>query len=188
MNKHREIVPHLSSEEVRNRFSTCKDARVKSWWQAIWLRMNGKTTIEVSQIINCKPDWVRRIVRRWNAQGEQSMQDQRNKNVQRPILSLEQRGELLEALMGPAPDGGLWNGTKVAQWISEKVGYKVPYNRGWTYMKELGFSCQTPRPRHQAASKELQEEFKKNSPNYIPILGVFVQKQKSKFGRKMKHV
>lgn len=188
MNKHSKIVLHLSVDEVEKRFRTCKEVSVKSWWQAIWLRMKGKTTTEVSQIISSKPDWVRQLVRRWNSLGVDGMKDARKQNGRAPILSPEQQRELLEALMQPAPDGGLWNGNKVAQWISQKIGREVPYNRGWIYMRALGFSCQTPRPRHQDADKIKQDEFKKNSPNYIPILRIFVPRPRSKSGHKMKRV
>lgn len=188
MNRHAVVLPHLSMEEVQNRYRVCKDALVKSWWQAILLRLRGKTTSEVAEIIGCKPDWIRRLVRRWNAEGAEGLKDHRQSNGRDPLLSPEQQAELLQALMGPAPDGGLWHGGKVAKWISEKVGYQVPYNRGWIYMKELGLSCQTPRPRNRQADKIKQEAFKKNSPNYIPILAVFAQRPKSKSGRRMKHV
>jgi transposase len=188
MNKHSELVQHLPVNEVEKRFRACKDANVKSWWQAIWLRMKGKTTTEVSQIVSCKPDWVRRLVRRWNALGADGVEDGRKQNGRAPLLSREQQIELMEALTQPAPDGGLWNGHKVAQWISKKIGHDVPYNRGWIYMRELGFTCQTPRPRHREADKIKQDEFKKNFPNYIPILARFAPRQRSKSGRKMKRV
>ncbi|MBH1988661.1 MAG: hypothetical protein I8H75_03500 [Myxococcaceae bacterium] len=57
MKKHTEIVQHLPIEEVKKRYQTCQGAREKSWWQALWLRMKGQTTTEVSEIIGCKPDW-----------------------------------------------------------------------------------------------------------------------------------
>lgn len=188
MNRHNEVVQHFPIEEVETRFRICKDVYVKSWWQAVWLRMKGKTTTEVSEIISCKPDWVRQLIRRWNALGADGLKDGRKQNGQKPILSLDQKEELFKALMQRAPDGGLWNGHKVAQWISQKIGRQVPYNRGWIYMRELGFTCQTPRPRHQDADKIKQDEFKKNFPSYIPTLALFVPKPRSKYGRKMKRV
>jgi len=184
MNKHAAIVWHLPVEEVQKQYRACRDARVKSRWRAIWLRMRGKTTTEVSEMIDCKPDWIRRLVRRWNKDGTAGLNEGRKKNGRRPLLSTEQQADLHEALMHPAPDGGLWNQRKVADWISERVGYKVPHKRGWIYMRSLGFTSQTPRPRHREADKLQQEEFKKNFPNSIPILGVFVRKPRSKFGPK----
>lgn len=182
------LIEHLPIQEVQKQFQTCRDGRIKSRWQVIWLRMRGKTTAAVADIVGCKSDWVRQLVRRWNSQGPQGLNDGRTRNGRAPLLSLEQQAELIEILMRPAPDGGLWNGPKVAQWISQKVGHQVPQKRGWIYMRDLGFSSQTPRPRHQQADKIRQEEFKKNSPNSTPVLATFAPKQKLKFGRKTKRV
>lgn len=188
MRRHGELRHHLQIEEIERRFRTCRDAGVKSRWQAIWLRTRGKTTTEVSELISCKPDWVRRLVRRWNASGPDGLKDGRKSNGRKPLLSAMQQSCLLEALMGPAPDGGLWNGKKVALWISNQIGHAVPRTRGWIYLRELGFTSQTPRPRHREADKIAQEQFKKNSPHSIPILAVFTLKPRSKFGHKMKPV
>ena len=184
MDTHARLEAHLSVDEIGKRYRMCKDARVKIWLQAIWLRAQGNGTNEVAQTIGCKPDWVRRLVRRWNSLGPESFKDCRKSNGRAALLSSEQQAELMQALMEPAPDGGLWNGHKVAKWIADKTGRKVPYNRGWIYMRDLGFTSQTPRPRHRDADKIKQEEFKKNSPNYIPILGIFAPKQKLRSGRR----
>lgn len=186
MRKHGNVEAHLLVGEVEHRFRTCRDARVKSRWQAIWLRMQGRTTAEVAAIISCKPDWVRRLVRRWNMGGPDSLKDGRESNGREPLLSVTQQNALLEALMEPCPDGGLWNGKKVAQWISTQIGRPVPPKRGWIYLRDLGFTSQTPRPRHREADKVAQEQFKKNCPNSIPILAIFALKPRSKSGPRMK--
>lgn len=188
MRKHGNLIAHLPLEEVEHRFRTCRDARVKSRWQGIWLRMQGRTTAEVACIISCKPDWVRRLVRRWNIGGPDDLKDGRESNGREPLLSAIQQNALLQALTGPSPDGGLWNGKKVAQWISTQIGRPVPAKRGWIYLRDLGFTSQTPRPRHREADKHAQEQFKKNCPNSIPILAIFALKPRSKSGRKMRHV
>jgi hypothetical protein len=42
------------------------------------------------------------------------------------MLSSEQQAQLHQALDEPPPDGGLWSGPKVAHWIVEQTGRKVP--------------------------------------------------------------
>jgi transposase len=163
MRKHGELTLYLPIEEVERRFRTCRDARVKSRWQAIWLRMRGKPTTDISEIISCKPDWVRQLVRRSYALGPDGMKDGRESNGRKPLLSTDLQILLIRALMGPAPDGGLWNGKKVAQWISGHVGRVVPRTRGWIYLRELGFTSQTPRPRHRKEDKIAQEQYKKTA-------------------------
>lgn len=188
MSQRLQVAPHLSVEEIKKRFRKCRDGRIKSRWQAIWLCIRGRSTKDVAEIIGCQPDWVRRLVRRWNFGGPVSLDDGRKSNCRKSLLTIEQKGLLHEALMGPCPDGGLWNGKKVAEWISKLLGRHIPGKRGWVYLRQLGFTSQTPRPRHQNADKMLQEKFKKNSPNYIPILRIFVPRLKFRSGLKMKHV
>jgi len=75
----------------------------------------------------------------------------------------EQLGQqLAEALEGAAPDGGLWTGVKVADWIAARTGTQVHRVTGWRQIERLGFSLQTPRPQNKRrASDEKQAEFKK---------------------------
>lgn len=186
--KHAVVAQHLSIDEVVRQFKINRDARVKTRWQAIMLRMRNMSTVEVAQVVGCKPDWVRKLVRRWNALGAEGLQEGRKANGRKPLLSVEQQEELRQALMKSHPDGGLWNRAKVAEWMAQKLGRTVAHARGWDYLHNLGFSSQTPRPRHRAADKAQQDAFKKNSHNYIPTLGVFVLRRPSKYGPKMKRV
>lgn len=165
MRPHTPLAPHLTTRQLRQRFRRCKDATAKTHWQVLWLRSSGKTTSEVADTCGYKPDWVRRLVRRFNALGPESIGDRRRNNRRELLLDEEQRAELLEALSGRAPDGGLWNGPKVTRWIEERLGERVGKNCGWEYLRRLGLTAQVPRPRHIKADPEAQKTFKKNSGN-----------------------
>jgi transposase len=65
-------------------------------------------------------------------------------------------------LLQPPADAGIWTSQKVADWLASKRGKKVNVARGWEWLKRLGFSLQTPRPRHAKADKQAQEAFKKD--------------------------
>ncbi len=96
------------------------------------------------------------------------MGDRRHHNPgarDRALLTAAQREELAEALRKPPKDGGMWNSTKVGEWIEEKTGKAVSQKkqRGWDYLKRLGNSPKVPRPHHKKADKREQEAFKKGS-------------------------
>jgi transposase len=162
MGRRLEVAEHLSVEALGSRYRGCRDAVEKVHWQVVWLKASGEPTGEIARVTGYQPDWVRRIVRRYNAEGPWSLGDRRQHNGREPLLDEAQQAELVEALSGPAPDGGLWNSPKVASWLSERVGRPVGYQRGWQYLRRLGFTIQQPRPRHVEASEEEQEAFKKN--------------------------
>ena len=75
--------------------------------------------------------------------------------------------QLWQALQQPPPDGGLWNGRKVADWMSELKGEKVCRQRGWEYLKSMKFRLRVPRPEHKDSDILDQEEWKKNLRRFV---------------------
>jgi len=156
------VARHLTVGELFERYRGADDAAVKAHFQVVWLKAQGWRTSEVARCTGFKPDWVRRLVRRYNEQGPGSLGDRRASNGREPLLSEAQRQELLTALGKPSPYGGLWTSAKVARWIEERLGRKVWPQRGWVYLRDLGMTLQRPRPRHVKADPEAQAAFKKN--------------------------
>ena len=70
--------------------------------------------------------------------------------------------DLRIALFDSPPEGGVWNGRKVADWIGDTIGRPVSRQRGWDYLKKLGYRLRKPRPRHIKGDQEQQQVFKKN--------------------------
>ena len=65
-------------------------------------------------------------------------------------------------LTNHAADGGLWNGRKVAEWMSLVTSKKVSRMRGWEYLKQMEYSLKVPRPEHDEISLAEQQSWKKN--------------------------
>jgi transposase len=121
-------------------------------------------TPEVAKICGYKDDWVQRLVRRYNAGGPDALADGHRRNRGQMLLSEEQIDQLKRAVVDDTPpDGGLWTGPKVAQWISAELEREIHPQRGWDYLRRMGMTKKVPRPRHPEASAAEQAEFKKNS-------------------------
>jgi len=181
-----EVAGHLRVTELFERYRKTEDAALKSHLQVIWLKAQGWRTHEVARSTGYKPDWVRRLVRRYNEHGPDSLGDRRASNGREPLLSEAQRQELLVALGKPSPYGGLWSSAKVARWIGERLGRKVWPQRGWVYLRDLGMSLQRPRPRHVQADAEAQAAFKKNSRRSYAVFIESVPARESSSGRRTK--
>ena len=78
-----------------------------------------------------------------------------------PKLDDVQQALLLQPVPGTAPDGGLWNGRKVADYLSELLGIEISQQQGWEYLKQMELRLRQPRPQHQETDLEAQEEWKK---------------------------
>ena len=91
-------------------------------------------------IVGCTPDWVRKLLKRYNAEGEAALRDKRKNNTGVRFLDETQQAALAAALSAPPGDGGLWTGPKVAAWISETLQRRVSDVSGWKYLKRLGYT------------------------------------------------
>ena len=108
---------------------------------------------------------MRTLVQRYNHVGPAGLRDQRSDNPGKaPLLTPAQLTALTHALQTAPAEGGLWTGRKVAAWIARETGITTYPQRGWVYLRRLGFTPQTPRPRHAHAATEAdQTAWKKNS-------------------------
>jgi transposase len=160
------LVAHLSTAELGQRYRAAQQPIERSHLQIVWLLSQGRSECEVAAVTGYGARWITEVVRRYNAEGVDGLGDQRARNTgARPLLSQEDEAALREALAEPPTDGGLWSGPKVAAWMTARLGRKVWPQRGWDYLRKLGYSSQVPRPRHaKAASAEEQEAFKRGSP------------------------
>lgn len=156
------IPSHLSVAELERRYRTAADPIARSHWQIIWLLARGDPTAAVADVTSYSVNWVREIARRYREDGPAGLGDRRHTNPgAAPLLAAAQQDQLRTALAGTAPDGGLWTGRKVAGWMSAQLGRPVSEQRGWEYVRKLGFTPQRPRPRATRADPDAQAAFKK---------------------------
>ena len=160
------LKPHLTTEELYQRYRKCQQSREKIRWRALYLIAKGGVANQVAKRVGRSSGWMTNLARRYNQQGATAVSDQRGDLAAgpTPTLNAKQAQALDKALRGPAPDGGLWTSPKVAAWIRKKVGKEVHPTTAWRAMRSAGFTLQVPRPHHRnAATEEEQAAFKKSS-------------------------
>lgn len=158
------LKPHLSVGELEERYRQAKEPVERSHYQILWLLAQGRTPREVSEVTGYSRGWIYELVWGYNDTGVSSLGDHRHQNPgATSLLTPHQEAHLLQALRDAAPDGGLWNGRKVADYLSELLERPVSRQQGWVYLKQLGWRLRVPRPQHEKANPEEQEEWKKNS-------------------------
>jgi hypothetical protein len=74
------IVEHLSVEELEARYRAAQDATEARHFQAIWLLAEGRTVLEVAEVLAFVPRWVEQLAARYNACGPEALGDQRRRN------------------------------------------------------------------------------------------------------------
>lgn len=164
MARRTKLEPHLTPDELKERFRTIKDPSERSHFQALWLISQGKTQAETAQLVGFCERWVQEIVKRYNAEGPAAMRDRRHEHPgAAPALDDAGRQALVVALQTRPPDLGVWTSQKAAAWIRSHSGRAVCTVTGWRTLRRLGQIPQRPRPQHKRADPEAQEAFQDGS-------------------------
>ena len=125
---------------------------------------------------------------RHNAFGPDALGDRRRRNGRTAsLLTPALLAALAKRVRRPPDDGGLWTGRKVAAWIARRLGLaKVHPQRGWDALRRLGWSLQSPRPRHpRAAAPGERAALKKRSARQWRRPGRRIPAGRSKSGPRM---
>ncbi len=182
------IVDHLPLEELEARYRAARDVTEARHYQAIWLLAQGRTFLEVAEVLAFVPRWVEELAARYNTFGPEALGDQRRRNGRAASLLTEAvLAALTERVRTPPDDGGLWSGPKVAAWMARHLGLEwVHPQRGWEALKRIDWSLQAPRPRHpRAATPEQRAAFKGGSMPLSPRPKRHIPTGRSRFGRRM---
>lgn len=162
-----QLMPHLTYDQLTERFRRCPDGHQKARWQALWLLSRPQAPYSAAQaaaIVGLTADGVRKLIHRYNAGGPAAVERNAGGQGRAPRLSAAQQEQLKAELLGRAPDGGLWTGPKLARRIAQLTGQPMHKATGWEWLRKLGFTPQRPRPRNtQAASAEEQAAWKKKA-------------------------
>lgn len=156
------LEPHLSPEELRARYLTSREPGERTRYHALWLIASGKSGRNAALTVGRSVGWASWLTQGYNAFGPAFVlrERQRPSGPQRR-LSSDDELILRQALTGKAPDGGLWSGRKVSEWIEARTGARTHPATGWVYLRRLGLSPQVPRPRHPDAAGEAEREILK---------------------------
>ncbi len=134
------LTGHLPPDSIYTRYISCTDGTERKHWKAIWFLSRTTNPLSVKQAalqLGCTSDWVRKLVRRYNADGPAGLLDARRKNGARRLLSPGYQQQLAAALSRPPVGGGRWTGVTVAAAMSSMLGRPVSPVVGWRYLHRL---------------------------------------------------
>lgn len=138
MPKRISVAQHLTIEQLEQHYRQAKDGVESRQYQIIWLLAQGKKTEQVEEITGYSRTWIYALVKRYNELGVAGLGDRRHQNQgAKPIIDDVEQAQLWQALQGNAPDGGLWNGRKVADWLTSVTGRQVSRQRGWEILRQM---------------------------------------------------
>src|SRR5260370_9038772 len=115
------LEPHLTDDELHDRYRGTADPVERSHWHFRWLLAGGMTATAVAAVTGYSAYWIGQIAQRYNTDGPEGVRDRRHALcARRPDLPASQLAELGAAVAGPRPEDDRWCGRAVAQWLDER--------------------------------------------------------------------
>ena len=157
------VAEHTNIAELEQLYKRASGGVESRQFQIIWLLAQGKKTEEVTQITGYSRTWIYALVKRYNELGIEGLGDLRHHNLgAKPLIDDVQQAQLWQVLQEKAPDGGLWNGRKVADWLTALTERQISRQRGWEILRQMTFRLRVPRPSHTQSDETDQIAWKKN--------------------------
>ncbi|HJZ56685.1 MAG TPA: helix-turn-helix domain-containing protein [Gemmataceae bacterium] len=128
------VIRHRTANQAWAQYRACRNNVEKTRWHAIWLLLRTdrhRTPTQVAEVVGVSLISVRAELNRWNEHGPEGLAERRATNQGRPTLSDAQRAELFAALKKRPPEGGLWSGSDVARYATDRWGVAVRPQTGW---------------------------------------------------------
>src|SRR3954453_11632568 len=116
------LIEHLDADELYHRYREEQDPIKRTHLQIVWLLTSGRPAKVAAEMTGDSQRWISVLVGRYSEAGVAGLGDLRRFNPG-SMLDAEQRERLDRALDDPPPDGGLWTGRLVAQWICSAVWF-----------------------------------------------------------------
>ena len=159
------VKDHHTTEELQTLYRVEKNARLARRIHGIYLASKGLSCAQIMAVTSDARRTIQQWVRKYNEKGLAGLKDQPRPGQP---TKLPRKAELKfrkRLAAGPtAKDGvSVLNGPAIRRILEREFG--VLYSRPGLYdlLHRLGYSCLCPRPQHEKADPQQQEEFKKTS-------------------------
>jgi transposase len=123
---------------LKQREATATTATERRRCQVLVLLALGKRRQEIRAVTGYSLRTIQQIVHCYRTEGAAGLVDGRQRSPRSTLLTDEQQQALRAALQNPPEGGGVWTGSKVAQWMTAVTGKQVHRQRGWEYLQRFG--------------------------------------------------
>ena len=159
------VKPHHTQKELRKLYRTENNARLARRIHGVYLARKGLTCPQIMEITGSARRAIQQWIHKYNAGGIEALKDSPRPG-QPTKLSREKEPAFRKRIeTGPTDkdEVSVFNGVAIGQILEKEFG--ASYSLWGTYhlLYRLGYSCLCPRPQHEKADPQLQEEFKKTS-------------------------
>lgn len=157
------VEDYHSQKQLRDLIKKERNSKVTLRLQAVLLAKQGKTAVEIPQLLPLSRRTVQIWVSRYNRYGLKGLEDNHTGGNSFKLTE-QQKRKLTSYIDAQACDvsGGVRRAEDLRDWIQQNMGVLYSLSGVYYLLHRLGYSCLMPRPRHHKADPQTQQEFKKN--------------------------
>jgi transposase len=159
------VESHYTSNELLKMYKTELNPRLARRIHGIYLASKGHTCPEIMKIIGAKRRTIQQWVRKYNHGGIEALNDKPRPGRPTKLPRDTEQMFCSRVASGPSKQDGIsvFNGPAIKRLLEHEFG--VVYSLWGVYdlLHRLGYSCLCPRPQHERADPQTQQEFKKTS-------------------------
>src|SRR5262249_28729266 len=137
------------------------------WWIIYHALLAPRTAQEIARQTGVSVRTVRRVIARYNCEGERSTQTPGSGGRRYAYLTMEQERTFLQTFATRAERGELATVAQIQQAFEAEVGHRVHKRTIHRLLARHGWRKLVPRPRHPKANLEEQAAFLKNFPALV---------------------
>ncbi|MGA2092756.1 MAG: winged helix-turn-helix domain-containing protein [Sedimentisphaerales bacterium] len=159
---------HHTIEELQTFYRTEKNARIARRLHGIYLAGKGLSCFQIIAVTGDARRTIQQWVYKYNKQGIAGLKDRPRPGQPTKLPRKAERKfcRRIEAGTTEKDSVSVLNGHAIRRILEDEFG--VLYSRQGLYdlLHRLGYSCLCPRPQHEKADPQQQEEFKKTSSKH----------------------
>jgi transposase len=153
-----------TTAELQHHYQHAPTAVERRRTQVIWFLANGTPSHEVESLTAYSHPSLLDTIHKYNAHGLDGLKDHRADNPGAPpLLNDAQILLLAQTIRADFKHGVIWNGADVLKWVKRHCQLNLHKPRAYELLAAIGFTLQSPRPRHAQADPGEIAEFKKKS-------------------------
>ena len=143
-----------------------RDAKQRDRFRMVLLALRGEEKLRIAELLGVAKGTVENWVYAYRDGGFDALYPGKAPGAT-PKLTPEQQEAFKQRMLdGPRPEDGVCTlrGKDAVRILNDEFGVDYSLNGVYDLLHRLGFSCLSPRPRHEKNDPAAMEAFKKNAP------------------------
>ena len=158
--------PHLSEYEISERLKSTT-GRAHRRWLVIWNAfVDPRTARQIARHTGVSVSTVHNVVSMYNRYGPEAVEGSKESKRRRCYLSRAEEAQFLATFLDEASAGQICVAVRLKQALEDYLGHGVHHSTVYRMLERNEWRKVVPRPAHPQAKAPVQEDFKKNSPNW----------------------